>query len=63
MEHLQVHGRESGPDQSKGEGEEGERTKPPDELLMRTKCVVGRVSDKWEDFELNIPPAMSEVAG
>jgi hypothetical protein len=56
MEHLQVHGGRPGSDGSSP-------AKIPDQdLLNRTKCVVGRLADQSEEFELNIPPIMLEVA-
>lgn len=46
MEHLQVH-----------------RSNPPTgELLYRTKCIVGRVAGAQEDFDINLPSRVEEIA-
>jgi len=43
MEHLQMHLSEEGT--------------PGAQMQARTKCIVGRVAEATEDFEINLPPA------
>lgn len=42
MEHLQMHRRTE--------------ASPGPEMQTRTKCVVGRIAEPGEDFEINFPP-------
>ncbi len=38
------------------------RDRPPTrELLSRTKCIVGRVAEAEEDFDINLPPRIQEI--
>jgi hypothetical protein len=34
---------------------------PSAELLKALKCIIGRVANDHDDFEINIPPKVSEV--
>jgi hypothetical protein len=34
---------------------------PSPELLKALKCIIGRVANEHDDFEINIPPKVSEV--
>ncbi|OJD11934.1 hypothetical protein AJ78_07395 [Emergomyces pasteurianus Ep9510] len=52
MEHLRTHD---------GANIRGHKTLPEQELLNRTKCLVGRLANDWEEFDINIPPVFSEA--
>ncbi|PGH00301.1 hypothetical protein AJ80_09195 [Polytolypa hystricis UAMH7299] len=40
---------------------DGSGRAPERELLDRTRCIMGRVAGKWEEFDLNVPREMAEV--
>ncbi|OAX82052.1 hypothetical protein ACJ72_03594 [Emergomyces africanus] len=52
MEHLRTHD---------GTNIRGHKTLPEQELLNRTKCLVGRLANDWEEFDINIPPVLPEA--
>ncbi|PGH10736.1 hypothetical protein AJ79_05327 [Helicocarpus griseus UAMH5409] len=54
MQHLRTHD---------GESLRGHKKAPQQELLNRTKCIMGRLAQDWEEFDINIPPVMAEVQG
>lgn len=45
LEHLQLH----------------RENVPGAELRDRTRCIVDRVAEPWEDFDINLPPRIVEV--
>ncbi|EEQ29888.1 conserved hypothetical protein [Microsporum canis CBS 113480] len=53
MEHLREHG---------GRGYAWDRKKPSQPLLDWTRCILGRIADDSEDFDINIP-TVAEVGG
>ncbi|KAK2865339.1 hypothetical protein FQN49_003676 [Arthroderma sp. PD_2] len=53
MEHLREHG---------GRGFAWDRKKPSQPLLDWTRCILGRVADDSEDFDINIP-TVAEIGG
>ncbi|EQL30528.1 hypothetical protein BDFG_06928 [Blastomyces dermatitidis ATCC 26199] len=54
MEHLRTHD---------GANIRGHKTRPEQELLNRTKCLMGRLAHDQEEFDINIPPVLAEVQG
>ncbi|PGG97607.1 hypothetical protein GX51_07239 [Blastomyces parvus] len=54
MEHLRTHD---------GENIRGHQARPEQELLNRTKCLMGRLAHDLEEFDINIPPVFAEVQG
>ncbi|KGY15219.1 hypothetical protein PABG_11795 [Paracoccidioides brasiliensis Pb03] len=54
MEHLRTHD---------GSHMRGHIKAPDQELLKRTKCIMGRTARDWEEFDINIPPFVAEVQG
>ncbi|EZF75661.1 hypothetical protein H105_02854 [Trichophyton soudanense CBS 452.61] len=53
MEHLREH---------RGRGYAWDRKKPSQPLLDWTRCILGRIADDSEDFDINIP-TVAEVGG
>ncbi|KAK2802902.1 hypothetical protein FQN51_004165 [Onygenales sp. PD_10] len=54
MHHLRLHDGESIP---------GHMNAPAQDLLNRTKCIMGRMAQDYEEFDINIPPVSFEVQG
>ncbi|OJD25632.1 hypothetical protein ACJ73_03004 [Blastomyces percursus] len=54
MEHLRIHD---------GANIRGHKARPEQELLNRTKCLMGRLAHDQEEFDINIPPILAEVQG
>ncbi|KLJ08811.1 hypothetical protein EMPG_15750 [Blastomyces silverae] len=54
MEHLRTHD---------GAKIRGHSPRPEQELLNRTKCLMGRLAHDQEEFDINIPPILAEVQG